>query len=57
MATSGIGRVVVLDKGSVMKLEKMLLRQKQLVDANRDVVNHHALRLDFATVRALSEVK
>ena len=56
MATSGIGRPVVLDEDSVRTLEKMLLRQKQLVEVNRDLVLRHASRHDFATVRTLSEV-
>lgn len=57
MATSGIGRPVVLNEDGVKTLEKMLLRQKRLVDANKDLVRRHALRRDFTTVKTLSQVR
>lgn len=57
MAISGIGRPVVLNDEGVRTLEKMLLHQKRLIEANKDLVRHRALRRDFTTVKTLSQVR
>ena len=57
MATSGIGRPVVLNEDGIRALEHMLLRQQRLVRANKELLMRQASRRDYATVRTLSQVR
>lgn len=53
MATFGIGRPVVPNEDGARTLEKMLLKDRKLEEANRELVMHRASRNDFTTIRTL----
>lgn len=57
MATSGIGRPVVLGADGVRALESMVRMERRLVEANRELVMRQASRNDFTTMHTLSEAR
>lgn len=57
MATSGIGRIVVISNDDIKTLEDMLFREKTLVENNKDLLVRRALRRDYMSVKTLSDIR